>query len=121
MPAPIQMISVEKALTFILSHFEPLEAETVYIQDALDRVLAESIFSDVAIPPFDNTSMDGYAVRTADTAGASPETPVTLRVVTDIPAGTVSDAAVGPGETARIMTGAPLPGRAPRARQDPQL
>ena len=109
MPASIQMISVEKAMAFILSHFEPLEAETVYILDALDRVLAESIFSDVAIPPFDNTSMDGYAVRAADTAGASPETPMTLRVVTDIPAGTVADAAVGPGEAARIMTGAPLP------------
>lgn len=104
-----QIIGVEEALSFILSHFEPLEPETVYILDALDRVLAEDVVADVAIPPFDNTSMDGYAVRAADTAGASPETPVALRVVADVPAGRVADAPVGPGEAARIMTGAPLP------------
>ena len=103
------MISVEDALSFILSYFEPLEPETVYILDALDRVLAEDILSDVVIPPFDNTSMDGYAVRAADTAGASPETPAMLLVVADIPAGTVANVPVGPGEAARIMTGAPLP------------
>jgi molybdopterin molybdotransferase len=103
------MISVEEALSFILSHFESLEPQTVYILDALGRVLAKDIFSNEAIPPFDNSSMDGYAVRTADTAGASPETPVTLRVVADVPAGTVADVPVGPGEAARIMTGAPLP------------
>jgi len=103
------MINVEEALSFILSHFEPLEPETVYILDALDRVLAEDIFSEVAIPPFDNASMDGYAMQAADTARASPEMPVTLRVVADIPAGTVADVPVGRGEAARIMTGAPLP------------
>lgn len=104
-----EMISVEEALSFILSHFEPLEPETVYILDTLDRVLAEDIYADVAIPPFDNTSMDGYAVRAADTTGASPEAPVTLRVVADVPAGTLTDEPVGRGEAARIMTGAPLP------------
>jgi len=109
MSVPEQMIGVEEALSFILSHFEPLEPETVYILDALGRVLAEAILSDVAIPPFDNSSMDGYAVRAADTAGASPEMPVTLRVVADVPAGTVADTPVGLGEAARIMTGAPLP------------
>ncbi|UCC62058.1 MAG: molybdopterin molybdotransferase MoeA [Anaerolineae bacterium] len=109
MPEPTQMISVEEALSFILSHFESLEPEAVYLLDAQDRVLAEDIFSDVAIPPFDNTSMDGYAVRATDTVGASPETPVTLRVVADVPAGVVADVPVGPGEAARIMTGAPLP------------
>jgi len=103
------MIGVKEALSFILSHFEPLEPETVYILDALDRVLAEDVLADVAIPPFDNTSMDGYAVRATDTATASPETSVTLRVVADVPAGTVADAPVGPGEAARIMTGAPMP------------
>ena len=103
------MIGVEEALAFILKHFEPLEPETIYILDALDRVLAEDILSDVAIPPFDNSSMDGYAVRAEDIAWAGPETPVTLRVVADIPAGTVADVPLGPGEAARIMTGAPLP------------
>jgi molybdopterin molybdotransferase len=109
MPESTQMISVEEALSFILSYFEPLEPETVYILDAQGRVLAEDIFSNVAIPPFDSTSMDGYAVRAEDTAEATPETPVTLRVVADVPAGTVADVPVGPGEAARIMTGAPLP------------
>ena len=106
---PTQMIGVEEALSFILSHFEPLEPETVYLLDAQDRVLAEDVFSDVAIPPFDNTSMDGYAVRAADTVGAGPERPIALRVVADVPAGVVADVPVGPGEAARIMTGAPLP------------
>lgn len=109
MPESTQLISVEEALSFILSHFKPLEPETVYILDAQDRVLAEDIFAEVAIPPFDNTSMDGYAVRAADTTEASPETPVTLRVVADVPAGTVADVPLSPGEAARIMTGAPLP------------
>ncbi len=103
------MIRVEEALSYILKHFEPLQPESTYLLNALDRVLAEDIFADVAIPPFDNTSMDGYAVRAADTAGATPDAPVTLRVVADVPAGTVADAPVGPGEAARIMTGAPLP------------
>jgi molybdopterin molybdotransferase len=103
------MISVEEALSFILSYFEPLEPENVYILDALERVLAEDIFCDVAIPPFDNTSMDGYAVRAIDIAAAGPETPVTLKVVADVPAGTVANVPVGPREAARIMTGAPLP------------
>src|SRR5690606_36851936 len=62
-----------------------------------------------AIPPFPNASMDGYAVRAADTAGASPEQTVRLRVVADVPAGHMSERVVGPGEAARIMTGAPIP------------
>jgi len=103
------MITVEEALEFILRHFEPLEPEAVYILDALDRILAEDIFAKVAIPPFDNASMDGYAVRAEDTVGASPGTPVALRVVADIPAGTVAGVPVGPGEAARIMTGAATP------------
>lgn len=109
MSKSVQMIGVKEALEFILRYFEPLEPETVYILDAQNRVLAEDIFADAAIPPFDNTSMDGYAVRAADTARAGLETPVTLRVVADVPAGTVADVPVGPGEAARIMTGAPLP------------
>jgi molybdopterin molybdotransferase len=109
MSEPGHMISVQEALSFILGHFEPLEPQTVYILDALGRVLAKDIVSDEAIPSFDNSSMDGYAVRAVDTAGASPQTPVTVRVVADVPAGTVADVPLGPGEAARIMTGAPLP------------
>ncbi len=67
------MISVDEALAEILSHMVPLEAERVAILDALGRVLVQEIVSDIDIPPFDNSAMDGYAVRAADVAGASPE------------------------------------------------
>jgi molybdopterin molybdotransferase len=106
------MISVEEALEHILKHFKPLEPEKVEILEALDRVLAEDIYSDVDIPPFANSAMDGYAVRAADMAGANRENPVTLRVVADVAAGYTTEAKVEPGTTIRIMTGAPLPGGA---------
>lgn len=105
----VKMISVDEALEYVLKHFEPLEPEEVEILDALDRVLAEDVYSDMDIPPFDNSAMDGYAVRTADTVGASPETPVTLRVIADLAAGYTTDFVVEPGTAIRIMTGAPLP------------
>jgi molybdopterin molybdotransferase len=103
------MISVEEALEHILRHFKPLDPEEVEILETLDRVLAEDVYSDMDIPPFANSAMDGYAVRAADTAGASRESPVTLRVVADVAAGYTTEAKVEPGTTIRIMTGAPLP------------
>jgi len=103
------MISVDEALEYVLKHFEPLEPEEVEILDALDRVLAEDIYSDMDIPPFDNSAMDGYAVRAADTVGASPEAPITLQVIADLAAGHTTDLMVEPGTAIRIMTGAPLP------------
>lgn len=103
------MISVDKALEHILKHFKPLEPEEVEILEALDRVLAEDVYSDMDIPPFANSAMDGYAVRAANTAGASRENPVTLHVVADVAAGYTTETKVEPGTTIRIMTGAPLP------------
>ena len=103
------MISVDEALEYVLKHFEPLEPEEVEILDALDRVLAEDVYSDMDIPPFDNSAMDGYAVRAADTVAASSEAPVTLRVIADLAAGYTTDLIVEPGTAIRIMTGAPLP------------
>lgn len=103
------MISVDEALGYILSHIDPLPAEEVELLDGLDRVLAEDIVADMDIPPFSNSAMDGYAVRAADTAGASPDTPVTLRVVEDVAAGAVPGTEIIPGTAARIMTGAPMP------------
>jgi molybdopterin molybdotransferase len=103
------MISVDEALEYVLKHFEPLEPEEVEILDALDLVLAEDVYSDMDIPPFDNSAMDGYAVRAADTVEASPEAPVTLRVIGDLAAGYTTDLVVEPGTAIRIMTGAPLP------------
>jgi molybdopterin molybdotransferase len=107
------MLSVQEARQRILSHFSPLESELVPLEQAAGRVLAAQIHAPFDLPPFDNSSMDGFAVRAADLAGgtASPREakPSLLTVIGDIPAGTAPSLRVGPGQAARIMTGAPLP------------
>ena len=103
------MISVEEARTYILGHFHPLEGERVPMLDALDRVLAEDIVADTNVPPFDNSAMDGYAVRAEDIATASTKQPANLRVIGDVAAGYTAQRAVERGTAIRIMTGAPLP------------
>jgi molybdopterin molybdotransferase len=104
-----QLIRVEEALDHILSHITPLGSRLIPLVDALDRVLAEDIVSTVDIPPFVNSAMDGYAVRSADVAGANAAAPALLKVVAELPAGAVPDCQVVPGTAVRIMTGAPLP------------
>ena len=104
-----RMLSVEEAFTRIVSHFAPLETEAVPLMDALGRVLAEDVVSAEDVPAFDNSAMDGYAVRFGDTQTASESQPVQLSVVGDLAAGAVPDAPLGPGEAVRIMTGAPVP------------
>jgi molybdopterin molybdotransferase len=79
------------------------------LDDALNAVLAEDVVSPLDIPPRPNSAMDGYAARGADVRGASPERPVRLRVVEKLPAGTFPTRAIGPGECARIFTGAAVP------------
>ena len=81
----------------------------VPLDDALDSVLVENVVSPLDIPAWTNSAMDGYAARGADVRGASPEAPVRLRVVEQLPAGHFPTRALGPGEAARIFTGAPLP------------
>ncbi|MGC9334453.1 MAG: gephyrin-like molybdotransferase Glp [Anaerolineae bacterium] len=103
------MISVEEALAEILSHVRPLEPESVPVLSAMGRILAEEIVSDISIPPFDNSAMDGYAVQAGDLEGASLQDPVRLRVVGSVAAGYVAGVKVLPGTAVRIMTGAPLP------------
>jgi molybdopterin molybdotransferase len=103
------LIGVDEALAEILSHVRPLDAERVPVLDALGRVLAEEIVSDIDIPPFDNSAMDGYSVRAADVAGALPDAPVRLAVTGSVAAGYVSSERLAPGTAIRIMTGAPLP------------
>jgi molybdopterin molybdotransferase len=98
------MLSVEQAQAEILGRARALPAERVDILDALGRVLAEPIRSTRRIPPWPNSSMDGYAVRAADARPA-----VTLRVVDRVIAGSLPSRAVGAGEAARIFTGAPMP------------
>lgn len=103
------MISVEEALERILSYVSLLEPEDSPLLDALGQVIADDVRSGMDIPPLDNTAMDGYAVRAADTAGASENSPVALRVAGELAAGYVYEGEVAAGEAVRIMTGAPMP------------
>lgn len=103
------MISVEEAQKFVLEHFRPLEPETVFVLDALRRVLAEDIVSGINVPPHDNSAMDGYAVVGDDVEIASAESPVTLSVIANLAAGYMPDVRVERGTAVRIMTGAVIP------------
>jgi molybdopterin molybdotransferase len=100
------VLTVEQAREQILSRVRALPAERVALLDALGRVLAEPVVAAREIPPWPNSSMDGYAVRSADTGGPGP---VRLAVVGRVTAGAVPDRAVGTGEAIRIFTGAPMP------------
>jgi molybdopterin molybdotransferase len=108
----MDMISVEEARERILSFVSLLDAAETPIGESLGQVASEDVVAPMTIPPLDNTSMDGYAVRASDTTVASPTTPVTLRVVGELAAGYVYDGRVEPGAAVRIMTGAPMPGGA---------
>lgn len=103
------LLNVDAALANILADMRPLEAETVSLPDAHDRVLAEDIISPIDLPPFDNSAMDGYAFRYEDSADASQSNPTTLTVAMDILAGSAPDGELKSGRAARIMTGAPVP------------
>ena len=103
------MRSVDEHLNQVLSTVRPLALIELPLLDAHGCVLGEDVVAGGALPPFDNSSMDGYAVRHADVAGATPEAPVGLHVVGDIPAGSAPGITVQPGLCARIMTGAPMP------------
>ncbi len=113
-----QFISVDEARQRILDHFVALPPRRLPLLEALGLVLAESVWAHEPVPPFTNSAMDGYAVRAADTVGASPDRPVTLRVIGEAPAGgarlrphspNAGNLAVQPGTAVRIMTGAVLP------------
>jgi molybdopterin molybdotransferase len=104
-----QMLSVAEARAQMLGHFHPLALETISITQAAGRVLAEEVTATQNLPPFNNSSMDGYAVRLSDVAGATPEHPAALHVSGDIPAGSGMPPALAEGTAMRIMTGAPMP------------
>lgn len=103
------MRSVEEHQRIALEAVRPLEPITLPLLDAAGCVLAEEVTAAWPLPSFDNSSMDGYAVLAADVASASPESPVVLDVVDDVPAGYRATERVSPGRAIRIMTGAPLP------------
>lgn len=99
------MIPLAEAQQVVVGRCAPLPTVTLPLVDALGHVTAGAVTAGEAVPAFDNTAMDGYAVRSADTAAA----PVTLDVVDTLAAGRAPDVAVGPGQAVRIMTGAPIP------------
>lgn len=98
------MISVEATLRRILDRTPQLESETVGLAAAAGRVLREAVFADRDLPPFDRSAVDGYAVRAGSLAGGGR-----LRIVEQVPAGTMPRLPVGAGEAAAVMTGAPIP------------
>ncbi|MEJ2746431.1 MAG: molybdopterin molybdotransferase MoeA [Anaerolineae bacterium] len=104
-----EYLTVQEALTAVLNGISVLPTEHVPLLEALGRVLAEPVVARDSLPPFANSSMDGYALRAADLAGASAENPVALRVLADIAAGSVPAVTLTTGTAARIMTGAPIP------------
>ena len=103
------MISIEQALEKILSYVDVLGEEETPILECLRQVLAEDIYSGITIPPLDNAAMDGYAVQSRDTQGASRQSPRFLRVIDTVAAGSIPECEVEPGTAIRIMTGAPIP------------
>ncbi|MFD8805731.1 molybdotransferase-like divisome protein Glp [Streptomyces sp. NPDC059597] len=106
---PDHVWSVDEHLEDILTTIRPLEPIELPVLEAQGCVLVDDVVVPVSLPPFDNSSMDGYAVRVADVSGASEEYPAVLEVVGDVAAGAADLVRVGPGQAARIMTGAPLP------------
>jgi molybdopterin molybdotransferase len=103
------MLSVEEASARILAEVRPLGLETVPLAKALGRVLGENVQATVTMPPWSNSSMDGYAVRSADITPVMSGTAVALKVVATIAAGAFAPRALRRGEAMRIMTGAPVP------------
>jgi molybdopterin molybdotransferase len=103
-------LTVEQARELVFERLAPMPAEKIALLDAVGRVLAEDARSDIDVAPFDNSAMDGFALQAADTAGASEAEPAVLDIVAHIAAGDdVAGVVVGPGQAARIMTGAAMP------------
>ncbi len=102
------MLSVSEARERLLDAFQAVEIESITLTQAADRVLGEEVRAQLDLPPFANSSMDGFALRAADTISATKEQPIPLRVVADQPAGQPSRSKVGAGQAIRIMTGAQI-------------
>src|SRR4030065_1608990 len=103
------MISVEEALSLILSQIREMGSERVNITSSLGRVIAEDIYAKRNNPPWHTSAMDGYAVMNEDIMSANRENPAILKVIEDLPAGYTAKNSVTKGEAIRIMTGAPIP------------
>ena len=103
-----QMIPLEDYVARVLEAIVPLASTRVALGEAHGRILTEDVNAAVPVPPWTNSAMDGYAVRAAETSGASAQAPVVLPVAGDVPAG-AAPTPLAPGSAQRIMTGAMLP------------
>ena len=103
------MLSVQEARGRILASFQPVDKTTLPLARATSRILVSDIVAETNLPPFDNSSVDGFALRVSDTVGATADSPQSLEVVADIHAGDYSTSPIQPGQAARIMTGAAVP------------
>ena len=108
-PSAPGLVSVEAALEAVLAGVLPVESGRLATASTLGRVLAQPAVARVSLPPWDNSAMDGYAIRATDTQAGSPDAPVELRVIGDLRAGAAPAVSVGPGTAVRIATGARLP------------
>lgn len=102
-------IGWREALDVILAHCEPLPMEEAAASEALGRAVAKAVLARVDHPPWDNSAMDGFAVRASDVEGASEDRPIELLISDDVPAGAFPAGPLEPGTAARVMTGAPVP------------
>ena len=107
--APRTSLGLAEACAAVIGEIQPLPAEIVRLDAALGRVLARDVVSPVSLPPWDNSSMDGYAVRAEDVRAASADSPIVLPVTETVAAGAVASRALAPHTAIRIMTGAPIP------------
>ena len=108
-----RLLSVEEARERVFAAIAgPTETEVAWLSEALGRVAAERVTSPIALPPWDNSAMDGYAIRATDTATATEEAPVPLEIIGEVRAGQPPDTEVRRGTGVRIATGAPVPPRA---------
>ena len=105
-----RLLTVEEARGAVLAAIEgPTEPELAYLSEARGRILAEDVMSLTALPPWDNSAMDGYAVRAADIATANDAAPARLKVIGEVRAGSAPEQDVTRGTAIRIATGAPIP------------
>ena len=103
-------VTVEEHLARVLGAIEPLPDFPQPLMETLGLAAAEDVVSTIALPSFDNSAMDGYAVRAADVQYATDVRPVRLPVVGEVPAGGAAPHRLSPGTVMKIMTGAPVPG-----------
>ncbi len=102
-------ISVKEALNIILEHSHTTSTEKVFLNESLNRVIAEDIVAPYNIPYFDNSAMDGYAIKSEDTQNATKNNPVKLKIINEIPAGKLDEITLKSGEAVKIMTGGIIP------------